>query len=77
MSATKTPKKTKGCTCVKQVNEKLKEFNTELDTCLSLSMTDMSASTSLIIASRKIDTRKRGSAKTVFPSYCPFCGKKF
>ena len=77
MSTIKTVKKIKGCTCVKQVNEKLKEFNTELDTCLSLSMSDMKASASLVIASRKIDSKKRGSAKTVFPRYCPFCGKKF
>lgn len=66
----------KPCNCVEQVNEKLAGFNTKLSSCLSFSMSDMTTSTELIIMTHKIDGKKRGAAKTVTPSFCPFCGRK-
>jgi hypothetical protein len=68
--------KKKPCPCVKLVNEKLAEFNTKLSQCLTFSMSDMTAASDLCIETEKIDTKKRGPAKTVTPAYCPFCGVK-
>lgn len=71
----KTPPKKKKCTCIEQVNKQLEQFNTVLTKAITLN-DNMTTGISLIIESEKLDTKKRGTKKTVFPSFCPFCGKK-
>lgn len=75
-AAPKKKAKSAPCKCVEQVDAKLAEFNTKLSRSLALDFSAGSASTHLSIATTKIDPKKRGSAKTVFVNYCPFCGKK-
>ena len=71
-------KPAKPCDCVKQVDEQLKPFNT----CLakSITMTTDGKSRSLGIAlsieTSKLNSKVRGSKKTVMPTFCPFCGVK-
>lgn len=72
MSTTKS--KSKVCTCVDKVNEKLKDYNTILSKTLILNFTTGKANTNISIATEKIDVKKRGKAKTVLATYCPFCG---
>jgi len=59
------------CKCVEAVNEELAKHNTRLCEFISLSK----GATYIQIASEKIDTKKRGNAKQVLASFCPFCGK--
>jgi len=68
--------KKKGCNCAEMVNDELKQFNTKLKRCLSFSMSNMTASAEILIATEKIDSKKRGASKVVTPAYCPFCGVK-
>lgn len=63
------------CDCVEKVDAKLAEFNTRLSRSLALNFATGQASTHISIATEKVDTKKRGSAKKVWITYCPFCGK--
>lgn len=66
------------CKCIEQVNEQLREHNTELVLVQSLGMTPgkMTFETHLAIATRRIEALRDGKkAKMVVAAYCPFCGK--
>ncbi len=79
-AATKKMPKThnrKSCDCVKQVNEQLKPFNTELELGHAINFGTGELSTLLYVATRKRETKPRAAAKKVVCAYCPFCGKKF
>lgn len=67
----------KMCNCVKLVSDALKETNTELATELCINFATRKTTIWPVIATRKRDTKKREAAKTLFPTYCPFCGKKY
>lgn len=72
-----TATKIKGCTCVELINEKLKPFNTALHLAVTMGGgPDLKLSRTLVIETHKIESKKRGTRKTVFPTYCPFCGQK-
>ncbi len=78
MTAKANPKRSStpnSCNCVEKVDAKLAEFNTKLCRSLALDFSTGEASTHISIATEKIDTKKRGPAKTVWVTYCPFCGK--
>jgi hypothetical protein len=55
--------------CVVQIQEQLKEYNTQLET-------NLFDPTQVFVQTVKVDTKKRGKAKMVLASYCPFCGVK-
>ena len=65
------------CKCISDVNGHLKERNTRLATsfCISRDLGRMDALP--IIQSEKIDSKIRGKAMTVVPTFCPFCGTKY
>ena len=73
-----TPKAAKFCNCVKQVNDQLQNYNTMLDLRLSVDFsTGKMYDTPPIVATVKIDTKKRGQPATIICVYCPFCGKRY
>ena len=61
------------CNCILQVNEQLKEHNTQLDT--PIWMTPDPRHSAVFLSTVKLDKSKRGTAKRVIAAYCPFCGK--
>lgn len=65
------------CKCVERINANLKPFNTVLSEVSMLNMKTGNCRQSLQIVSQKIDTARRAmKAKTVLPTFCPFCGKR-
>jgi len=71
------PKTKIGCSCVDQVNEQLKKFNTVIVRELSFDFDTKQASMVLMVPTRKLDSDKRTKPKSVIASHCPFCGRKF
>lgn len=65
------------CNCMQSVNESLKERNSKLSIsfCLSSGLSKMDALP--IIATEKLQSKVRGSATIVIPTFCPFCGTKY
>jgi hypothetical protein len=61
------------CDCIQKVNEKLKEFNTELDLLFYID----GSPNRVCLSTSKIIAHERGRAKTMGPTYCPFCGVKY
>jgi hypothetical protein len=57
------------------MNKALEQYNTVLSEVSMLNMRTGKCRQSLIIASQKRE-RKRGKAKVVLPTFCPFCGKR-
>lgn len=68
------PKKIE-CRCISMVNEQLSKHNTQLDTKIIGILTGKPREVP-VVATVKLNTRKHDPAKTVVPTYCPFCGKK-
>lgn len=75
----KAKKKTDaGCDCVEQVNKTLEKHNTYIHREMLFNFKTGSARMApLALPTRKIDSKKKAPAKTVFGSYCPICGKKY
>lgn len=70
-------KKAVECRCISLVNDKLREFNTELDLVIhGWQQLRGGHAASMMIATRKIDQKKRAKARTVIVTYCPVCGRK-
>jgi len=63
------------CDCMKQVNEKLASHNGRLATGFQMTA-DMGIKMRLLLATEKLDKKKRKPVPTVTASYCPFCGTK-
>lgn len=61
------------CGCIEKVNELLGAYNTELNLPLCTS----SGRTRPLIETRKRDSSKRGKPKSLFASFCPFCGGEY
>ncbi len=61
------------CDCITKMNEKLTEFNTQLNTAFSFKYGEMGVR----IETFKRDPVKRGKAIAVIASYCPFCSEKY
>lgn len=66
----------KGCTCVKQINDQLKPFNTMISPVYLIDFTTSRTYTGLEVLTEKIDSKVRGRKKSLLCIYCPFCGKK-
>lgn len=58
------------CDCIKRLNGKLREYNTEL-------AVNLLNPVYCVIATSKVDRKKRGSPTIVAATFCPFCGKKY
>ena len=63
------------CDCMRLVNEKLAAHNGRLATSFQIT-TDMGIQTRLLLATEKLDKKKRKPVPGVTASYCPFCGTK-
>ncbi len=66
-----------GCDCVEQVNKSMEKYNTYIHREFLFSRAGAVRMAPLALPTRKIDSSKRGPAKTVFGIYCPICGKKY
>lgn len=61
------------CDCIDRVNAKLAEHNTKI----VVPMWTASGRLTPFVETRKLDATKRGKAKPLFATYCPFCGEKY
>jgi hypothetical protein len=63
------------CDCMKLVDEKLAAHNGRLATGFQITA-DMGIRMRLLLATEKLDKKKRKPVPSVTASYCPFCGTK-
>ena len=64
------------CDCVAELDEKLKEYNTEFDKVIYFEKPDMRMKSTIQIAMKKIEPRGKKPIR-LFLAYCPFCGEKW
>lgn len=64
------------CNCAHLMDEHLKLHNTRLDRAWIL-RSGNSENPNLMLSTSKIETKKRGPAKSVFFAYCPMCGVRY
>jgi hypothetical protein len=64
------------CNCMKEMDEALAKHNGKLATGFQITA-DMNVVSRLLIATEKIDAKKRKPVPGVMASFCPFCGEKF
>lgn len=68
----------KECRCFEQAQKALKPYNTELVTHFLMNFkTGKSRMSHPSVVTAKLNSKSRQPAKTVFCTYCPFCGKKY
>jgi hypothetical protein len=62
------------CNCIDQANAKLLEHNTKIEPMFGMLPGRMHE----VIGTRtvKVNKSKRGNAKTILATFCPFCGNK-
>ena len=63
------------CNCIEMTNKSLEEYNTKLD--VTISLFPEAAVLGILVSTTKLDARKRGVAKNIVATYCPFCGEKY
>lgn len=63
------------CDCNAIVNEKLAEFNTQLTAPWFI--TGEQNPNRLFVETMKLDNKKRVKPRSMFASYCPFCGESY
>lgn len=63
------------CGCVAKIEAMLAEKNGTLVRAVCLD-NEMNMSSKLVLATAKIDTKKRAKVPVVVVNFCPFCGKK-
>jgi phage terminase large subunit GpA-like protein len=61
------------CDCIKQVNEKMKEYNTQLDLPFFLN----GSTPRVQISTEKIESKVRKGPYHLFSEFCPFCGEQY
>jgi hypothetical protein len=67
------------CNCIRTINKAIAPYNT----CLSIPLMvilDTGKNVSgerVMLATEKIDPKKRGRPKALFAAFCPLCGKKY
>lgn len=62
--------------CIKAANEKLATRNTCVNVAQTFNFSSETEGERLLVATMKVDEKKRGKALAVFATYCPFCGVK-
>ncbi len=66
------------CYCITQVNEFLKEHNTQIETPIAFNPNEgMKVMTAMRISTVKLDSKKRVGPSAFFATYCPVCGEKY
>lgn len=63
------------CDCIEKIQEALAEYNTRLVIPLSFSIP--ARPKMAIVATEKIETKKRGKAIRLYARCCPFCGIEY
>ena len=63
------------CKCIDEVNVRLEEYNTRLVIPLVFSISG--SPKMVIVATEKIETKKRGKPMRLYATYCPFCGSPY
>lgn len=64
------------CDCIPKLNEMMAEHNTKLDELTMFSMSTGNTRSSLHVVTSKVDSRKKGKAKVMLVTFCPFCGER-
>lgn len=64
------------CDCITKINERLKDENSRLVLCWSLTRGLGLASETVALRTEKINTRNRKKMGAI-ASFCPFCGEKY
>ena len=68
------------CNCIEETNKKLKEhpeWNTVLDIPITWNTKGQLGADKILVKTRKDNEKIRKGPINLFPSYCPFCGKKY
>lgn len=65
------------CNCIKEMDERMREKNTRILVTFGLPRDGSPMFVRPLVATEKIETRKRGSACLAIPTYCPFCGVRY
>jgi len=76
MAKKRAKKASKGCECIKQVDEQLKQHGIKVKRHLQMNFKSGDASMSPPSIEVEKLNGKRGKTPPVFVSYCPFCGVK-
>lgn len=67
---------THGCFESPAVEQLKRERNTDLYIAQTINFTTGVEDERLVIATVKVDPKKRGKAIPIFATYCPFCGER-
>lgn len=65
------------CNCIDNLDQKLAKHNTRIVRMVGFARDGRPAYARPKIDTEKIETRKRGSAMMVIPTFCPFCGTRY
>lgn len=65
------------CNCIEEMDAKLVEHNTRLVVTFGFPRDGRPAYVRPKLGTEKIETRKRGAAVLVIPTFCPFCGERY
>jgi len=65
------------CECVKKLDEQLVEHNGRIAMALTMSKDMSRMGERLLVATEKIDTKKRKPIPKLMATFCPFCGDKW
>lgn len=65
------------CDCVKSLDAALAEHNGRISMALTLSSDMSKMGARVLIATEKLDPKKRKPIPALMAAYCPFCGVKW
>jgi hypothetical protein len=83
MTAETLPESTKStdasvpCGCIEQMNDLMGDKNTRIVVTLGIPRDGSPMFVRPMIATEKVESRKRGSAALAIPTFCPFCGERY